>query len=79
MCQFGASRLTRGSWKACSLQTDCSNKSEVVFGDVGDIFKSMLMRRMEAHIASSRIELADNQFGFRKGYSTNDVGKLLTE
>lgn len=47
--------------------------------DVWKIFKSLLERRVEVHIASSRIELADNQFDFWRCSSYNDAVLLLTE
>lgn len=42
-----------------------------LLNDVGKIFERILVQRTEAHLAKS--ELADSQFGFRKGRSTNDA------
>lgn len=47
--------------------------------DVGKIFESLLVARVEAHMAASGVGLSDRQFGFRSGRSTDDALRLLQE
>lgn len=47
--------------------------------DVGKILESLLVVRMQAHMAATAVELFDKQFGFRGGRSTDDALCLLHE
>lgn len=47
-----------------------------LLNDVGKMYESLLAARLDAHIAG-RGGLAPNQFGFRKGRSTDDAVRLL--
>lgn len=50
-----------------------------LLNDVEKIFKSLLVVRIDAHMASTRVGQSDRQFGFRGGRSTDDALRLLRE
>lgn len=47
--------------------------------DVGKIFESLLVVRIDAHMAATGVGLSERQFGFRSGRSTDDALRLLQE
>jgi len=47
--------------------------------DVGKIFESLLVARIDAHMAATGVGLSDRQFGFRSGRCTDDALRLLKE
>ena len=47
--------------------------------DVGKIFESLLVARVDAHMAATGVGLSERQFGFRSGRSTDDALRLLQE
>lgn len=78
-----------GRWKRARLAliakpgkpvgTPSSYRPLCLLDDVGKIFESLLVARIDAHMAATGVGLSERQFGFRSGRSTDDALRLLQE